>query len=66
MNFSEAMFDENYMTLDFHTNTVVSRRILLLVKMASKTMLRPIVSCCPVKVKERKQRSGTLDNSDPK
>ena len=33
MNFSEAMFYENYLTSDFHTNIVVC----LLVKMASKT-----------------------------
>ena len=26
MNFSEAMFYENYLTSDFHTNTVISRR----------------------------------------
>ena len=24
MNFSEAMFYENYLTLDFHTNTVIA------------------------------------------
>ena len=42
MNFSEAMFYENYLTLDFHTNTVISRRVCLLVKMASKTVMRPI------------------------
>ena len=50
MNFSEAMFYENYLTSDFHTNTVISRRVCLLVKMASKTAIRPIddlptVSC---------------------
>ena len=27
MNFSEAMFYENYLTSDFHTNTVISRRV---------------------------------------
>ena len=42
MNFSEAMFYENYLTSDFHTNTVISRRVCLLVKMASKTVIRPI------------------------
>ena len=42
MNFSEAMFYENYLTSDFHTNTVTSRRVCLLVKMASKTVIRPI------------------------
>ena len=42
MNFSEAMFYENYLKLDFHTNTVISRRVCLLVKMASKTVIRPI------------------------
>ena len=34
---SEAMFYENYLASDFHTNTVISRRVCLLVKMASKT-----------------------------
>ena len=43
MNFSEAMFYKNYLTSDFHTNTVISRRVCLLVKMASKTVIRPIV-----------------------
>ena len=42
MNFSEEMFYENYLTSDFHTNTVISRRSCLLIKMASKTVLRPI------------------------
>ena len=41
MNFSEAMFYENYLTSDFHTNTVISRRVCLPVKMASKTVIRP-------------------------
>ena len=27
MTFSEAMFYENYLTSDFHTNTVISRRV---------------------------------------
>ena len=44
MNFSEVMFYENYLTSDFHTNTVISRRVCLLVKMASKTVIRPIIS----------------------
>ena len=42
MNFSEAMFNENYLTSDFHTNTVISRRVCLLAKMAPKTVIRPI------------------------
>ena len=45
MNCSEAMFYENYLTSDFHTNTVISRLfrpVCLLVKMASKTVIRPI------------------------
>ena len=29
-------------TSNFHTNTVISRRVCLLVKMASKTVIRPI------------------------
>ena len=37
------MFHENYLTSDFRTNTVISRRVCLLVKMASKTVIRPIV-----------------------
>ena len=50
MNFSEAMFYENYLTSDFHTNTVILRRpVCLLVKMAemaSKTGRRPIQYSC--------------------
>ena len=42
MNFSEAMFYENYLTSDFHTNAVISPPVCLLVKMASKTVIRPI------------------------
>ena len=30
------------LTSDFHTKTVISRRVCLLVKMASKTVIRPI------------------------
>ena len=41
MNFSEAMYYENCLTTDFHTNTVILGRICLLVKMASKTVIRP-------------------------
>ena len=33
------MFYENYLTSDFHTNTVNSRRVCPLVKMASKTVI---------------------------
>ena len=36
------MFYENYLTSDFHTNTVISGRVCLLVKMASKTVIRRI------------------------
>ena len=43
MNFPEAKFSENYLTSDFHTNTVISRLVCLLVKMASKTVIRSIV-----------------------
>ena len=43
MNFSEAMCYENYLTSDFQENTVISRRVCLLVKLASKTVIRPIV-----------------------
>ena len=35
---------ENYLTSNFHTNTVISRRVCLLFKMASKTVIRPIYS----------------------
>ena len=45
MDFSEAMFYENYLTLGCHTNTVISRRVCLLVKMVSKTVIRPITFC---------------------
>ena len=45
MNFSQAMFDENYLTSDFHTNIVISQRVCLLVKMVSKTAMRLIYSC---------------------
>ena len=38
MNFSEAMFYENYLTSDFHANTVISKRVCLPIKMASKTV----------------------------
>ena len=42
MNFSEAVFYVNYLTSDFHSNTVISRLVCLLVKMALKTVIRPI------------------------
>ena len=42
MNFSEAIFYENYLTLDFHTNTVISRNVCPLVKMVSEIVIRPI------------------------
>ena len=42
MNFSEAKFYENYLTSDFHTNTVISRRVSLPIKMASETVIRSI------------------------
>ena len=38
MNFSEVMFYENYLTSNFHTNTVISRRVCLLVEMVLKTV----------------------------
>ena len=41
MDFSEAMFYENCLTSDFHTNTIISRRVCQLVKIASKTVIRP-------------------------
>ena len=42
MNFSEARFYETYLTSDFHTNTVISRCVCLLFRMASETVIRPI------------------------
>ena len=42
MDFSEAMLYENYLTSDSHTNTVISDVFFLPVKMASKTVIRPI------------------------
>ena len=44
MNFSEKMFYENYLTSDFDTNTVISRRICLPIKIASKTVIRSMAS----------------------
>ena len=43
MNVSEAMFYENYLTSDFHTNTSFKKCLPTDVKMASKTVIRPIV-----------------------
>ena len=40
MHFSEAKFYENFSISDFHTNTVMSRRVCLPIKMASKTVIR--------------------------
>ena len=37
--FSEGMFYENYLRWDFHTNTVISRRVCLLVNLASITVI---------------------------
>ena len=42
MNFLEAMFYENYLTSDFHTNTVISSSFAYSSKMTSKTVIRPI------------------------
>ena len=42
MNCSEAKFHENYLTSDFHTNTVISTRVCLPIKMPSKTVIRSI------------------------
>ena len=42
MNCSEVKFYENYLTSDFHTNTVISGRVCLPIKMASKTVIRSI------------------------
>ena len=39
MNFSEAKFHENYLTLDFHTNTVIQN---VFANMASKTVLNKV------------------------
>ena len=46
MNCSEAKFYEIYLTSDFQTNTVISRRVCLPIKMASK------------KKKEKKKEDG--------
>ena len=59
MNFSEAVFYENYLTSDFHTNTVISRRVCLLVKMASKTLIRPIIPRARVGYKMIDNQRGT-------
>ena len=42
MDFSEAKFYENYFTWDFYTTSVISRPVCLLVKMASRTVIRSI------------------------
>ena len=36
MNFLGAMFYENYLTSDFHTNTFISGRVCLLVPKAAR------------------------------
>ena len=58
MNFSEAIFYENYLTSDFHTNTVISRRVCLPVEMASKTVIRSIGSClaCVCRVMDAREK----------
>ena len=43
INFSEAMFYKNYLTSDFHTNTVISSLFAYSSKLASKTVIRLIV-----------------------
>ena len=43
MSFSEAMFYENYLTSEFPYKYCYFRRVCLLVKMASKIVIRPIV-----------------------
>ena len=69
MNFSEAMFYENYLTSDFHTNTAISRRVCLLVKMASKSVIRPIGVfryynvTCRLMFKERGIHASFLEGS---
>ena len=44
MNFSEVMFCENYLTSDFdpYKHCLYFKPVCLLVKMASKTVIRPI------------------------
>ena len=67
---SEAMFYENYLTSDFHTNTVISRCVCLwLVKMALKTARRPISSCrtclrgkLKAKVESKESGDDTISN----
>ena len=44
MNFSGVMFYENYLTSDFHTNTVISSLFAYSsTDMASKTVIRPFL-----------------------
>ena len=43
MNFSEVKFYGNYLTSDSYTNTVISRRVCIPVKMASETVTRSTV-----------------------
>ena len=42
MNLTEVKFYENYLTSDFHTSNVSSRRVCLHAEMASKTVTRSI------------------------
>ena len=59
MNRSEANFYENYLTTDFHRNTVISRHVCLPIKMASKTVIRSTTSS--------NQRLGSaFDDLDPR
>ena len=37
MNFTEVKLYENYFALNFHTNTVISRRVCLPIEMAAET-----------------------------
>ena len=57
MNCSEAKFYENYLTSDFYTNTVISRRVCLPIKIASKTVIRSIKLQCRNNLK-----SSTVQN----
>ena len=59
--FKNSRFCGNYWTPDSHTNTVISHaRGCLLVKMAFKTVIRPIVRSCRITAMSRKTGPGII------
>ena len=59
--FKNSRFCGNYWTPDSHTNTVISHaRGCLLVKVAFKTVIRPIVRSCRITAMSRKTGPGII------